>query len=285
MTLPLPKRTWGIGVFKPGNTVNLYALESGLVASSLPDDGALVEEGECVLILYNPSLTKEQLRLKAALEQAHRRLKFMDTAAYHNLQILDQKKAAELRMDAIRIQAEELDRRIQSLVVNTQARGIFKANLAKSVADSGLLNQASYQSDRYLVRSRSISSGEFVPKDTLIGWVITDSDPHIECEVSRDQMDFVNVGTPVSIRMHSNPKRLARGIVTSASSAVVANSQHNGMEKASQQAIGRVLLRIDSEDLRSLSQVHGGVELLFHHFDQSMWDYLKDAILRNARWR
>lgn len=285
MTLPLPKRTWGIGFFKPGNTVNLYALESGLVASSLPDDGALVEEGECVLILYNPSLTKEQLRLKAALEQAHRRLKFMDTAAYHNLQILDQKKAAELRMDAIRIQAEELDRRIQSLVVNTQARGIFKANLAKSVADSGLLNQASYQSDRYLVRSRSISSGEFVPKDTLIGWVITDSDPHIECEVSRDQMDFVTVGTPVSIRMHSNPKRLARGIVTSASSAVVANSQHNGMEKASQQAIGRVLLRIDSEDLRSLSQVHGGVELLFHHFDQSMWDYLKDAILRNARWR
>ncbi|XZE18760.1 hypothetical protein SH449x_004062 [Pirellulaceae bacterium SH449] len=285
MTLPLPKRTWGAGVFKPGNTVSLYTRESGVVEQPLPEDGALVEEGQQVLVLRNASLTKEQLRLRSAAEQALIRLKSMDGTAYRNLQILDQKKAAELRLESIRIQAEELDRRMQSLVVSAEGRGIFKAIPTKFDAGSGLLNQASYQSSRYLARSRTISSGEFVAKDTLIGYVITDSDPHVECEVGRDQMDSIEIGTPVSIRMHSNPKKPIRGIVTNASSAIVANTQLDVSDKTSQRAIGRVLLRIDSEDLKSLSQVHGGVELLFHHFDQSMWDYLKDAIFRNARWR
>ncbi len=134
-------------------------------------------------------------------------------------------------------------------------------------------------------------AGILLPKDSLIGEIITSDDPHIECEIKKEQMDIVGLGTPVAIRLSMYPNKVLKGIVSKVSSGIVSEfqsvaiTQNTGRANMTEQAIGKVLLRIDCDELKLLGHSAGNAELMFHHFDQSMWDYIVDAVLRNTRWR
>jgi putative peptide zinc metalloprotease protein len=291
MTLPLPKRSWGIGIFKPGDTVSLYASESGVIDHLSHADGERVAAGETIMVLRNPDLLKEKFKLQSSMEQVTAKLKSMDGAAYHNSQILDQKKIVESRLRAIQIQVEEIERKLRSLDVKATQAGYFKANLSMQDKEAGLLVQASYQSSKQQSRSPQLSPGVFLPKNSLIGGIATSDDPHVECELHKDEVDFISVGTPVVMRLSTHPDKILRGIVSKVSAAIVAHDaprailDNRASTNESEKAIGKVLLRIDCEELRTVSGAYGHVEIMFHHFDQSMWDYIVDAVLRNTRWR
>jgi multidrug resistance efflux pump len=291
MTLPLPKRSWGTGAFKPGDTVSLYTAESGVIDQLLRSDGEWIAAGDSIMVLRNPDLLKEKFKLQSALEQATVQLESMDGAAYHNSQVLDQKKIAESRLRAIQIQVEEIDRRLESLTVKASEAGYFRVNPAIQDREDGLLVQASYQSSKQQTRSTLLSCGVLMPKNSLFGGIATSEDPHIECEIHKDQTDFISIGTPVVFRLSTHPDKLLKGIVSKVSSAIVADAvsestvSHGASASDSEKAIGKVLLRIDCEELRTFEDAYGHAELMFHHFDQSMWDYIVDAVLRNIRLR
>jgi multidrug resistance efflux pump len=296
MSLPLPKRSWGTGTFKPGDTVSLFTNESGIVGEPLRTDGERIEIGDAILTLRNPELLKEKLKLQSALEQADAKLKSMDGEAYHNTQVWDQKGIEESRFRAIKIQVEEIDRRLESLNVKAKQSGYLKLMPPTIENDMGLLKQASYQSNKQQGWLTSLPTGIALPKNSLIGEIVTSDDPHIECEISKEQTDFISVGTPVVFRLSVYPDKILKGIVSKVSSAVVTEFKPRAIAsntgtidtravKHSEHAIGKVLLRIDCDELQTLHHAHGHAELMFHHFDQSMWDYIVDAVLRNTRWR
>ncbi|MCU0720887.1 MAG: hypothetical protein MUC83_14350, partial [Pirellula sp.] len=64
MTLPLPKRSWGTGAFKNGDTVSLYTAESGVIDQLLRADGEWVAAGDSIMVLRNPDLLKEKFKLQ-----------------------------------------------------------------------------------------------------------------------------------------------------------------------------------------------------------------------------
>jgi hypothetical protein len=130
-----------------------------------------------------------------------------------------------------------------------------------------------------------------MPKNSLVGCIATNDDPHIECEIHKDQSDIISIGNPVVFRLSTHPDKILKGFVSKVSSAIVADaasnaSVNNGSNATdSEKAIGKVRLRIDCEELRTLDHAYGHAELMFHQFDQSMWDYIADSVLRNTRWR
>jgi len=291
MTLPLPKRSWGIGVFRSGDTVSVYASESGVIDRVVRADGEWIAAGDTVMVLSNPDLLKEKFKLQSSMEQVTAQLNSMNGAAYHNTQILDQKKIVESRLRAIQIQVEEIDRKLRSLDIKATEAGCFRVNPSTHETEDGLLVQASYQSSKLQTRLPQLSPGMFLPKNALIGGISTSDDPHIECEVHKDQSDFISVGTPVVMRLSTHPDKILDGIVTKVSAAIVADDastailNNRAAAKDSENAIGKVLLRIDCKELRTMVGAYGHAELMFHHFDQSMWDYIVETVLRNTRWR
>lgn len=291
MTLPLPKRSWGTGTFKTGDTVSLYTAESGVIDQLLSADGEWIVAGDSIMVLRNPDLLKEKFKLQSALEQSTAQLKSLDGAAYHDSQVLDQKMIAESRLRAIQIQVEEIDRRLESLNLKASEAGYFRVNPAIQDREDGLLVQASYQSSRQQTRSTLLTPGVLMPKNSLVGCIATNDDPHIECEIHKDQTDIISIGTPVVFRLSTHPDKILKGFVSKVSSAIVADaasnaSVNNGSNATdSEKAIGKVRLRIDCEELRTLDHAYGHAELMFHQFDQSIWDYVVDSVLRNTRWR
>lgn len=291
MTLPLPKRSWGTGIFRSGDTVSVYVSESGVIDHVARTDGEWIAPGDTIMVLSNPELLKEKFKLQSSLEQVTVQLNSMNGAAYHNTQILDQKKIVESRLKAIQIQGEEIERKIRSLELKATAAGYFNANPSPHEGEDGLLVQASYQPSKRQTRLPQLSPGMLLTKNALIGGISTHEDPHIQCEVHKDQSDFISVGTPVVMRLSTHPDKILNGIVSKVSAAIVADDastaipNNRATANESEKAIGKVLLRIDCEELRTMVGAYGHAELMFHHFDQSMWDYIVEAVLRNTRWR
>lgn len=291
MSLPLPKRSWGIGKVKPGEVVSVYTNELGIIEAPLRADGDEIAFDDTIAVLRNPDLLREKFKLQSEFEQAAVTLKSMDNAAYHNSRVLDQKRIAESRFQAIKIQVEEIDRRIESLTIKATQSGHLRFVPPAKENEEGLLRQASYQTSRQQTRITSLPAGILLPKDSLIGEIITSDDPHIECEIKKEQMDIVGLGTPVAIRLSMYPNKVLKGIVSKVSSGIVSEfqsvaiTQNTGRANMTEQAIGKVLLRIDCDELKLLGHSAGNAELMFHHFDQSMWDYIVEAVLRNTRWR
>ena len=81
MTLPLPKRSWGIGTFKPCETIGVYVPESGIIDRLSHADGEWITPGDTIMILRNPDLLKEKFKWQSSMEQVTVQLKSMDGAA------------------------------------------------------------------------------------------------------------------------------------------------------------------------------------------------------------
>ena len=227
VNMPLPGRTYSIGVLHLGDRQPVYTSLAGRI-TSLPsridgvvDDrhGVGIEQESMILTLENPAIQKQVFELESKLMRMDGQLETIERSAYFDTRALASLPTLVSQRALVSKQLERKKDEQQGLTVLASTSGWFES--AKSKPAESLespmelalgLGATSHGSNSSEWTCQS-SIGRHVDRGTLIGWIVQDQGATIECRLTEEQIAGISTSTQVRFSLAQDPTTIFTGRV------------------------------------------------------------------------
>jgi hypothetical protein len=294
VNLPLPNRIQTTGSFQIGEQQAVYASATGRISSSIQSETSTAVQANSVLMeLQNDAIIDSISELQTRKLQIDERLNTLDRLAYVDERVIDNIPLLQQQKLFLERQLQERNEELQRLTIVAPASGAFVPAIAKpsekleNPADIALGLQSNSTPTESKAWTDKPSIGRILERGSVIGWVVTNEQPSVECTLSEEQAVGVAIGSEVRIRLMQHPSRIWKGRVSELAKMSQAKepSEANGKNAQSLASVAYQLLIRVEEDRDWSEYSNGNAEVVLLRPNQSLLHMATDQWFRNMRMR
>ena len=300
---PLPNRVASHGSFLVGKRQPVYALTAGRIVEMIaPDRYGMVIQGTPLVLLVNEALERSVLDLEAKLAKLETQLATSERVAYFQDEAGGTIPLLKAQREVIRVQLEQKNLELMQLAIISPTLGRFEPSLAtpldspENPTDSslGLVSFRAHASASTWNKSKSL--GRFVDRGVLLGWVVEDNHPVIECKLNEEQLAGIAIGTEVRLVLKQNPTTVWQGRISEIASTGQNTDESKlttaptalGSSEEKKSMLYQVRVRLKEQELEKMEvqqYMSGSAEIVFVRPNKSLVELACEFGLRNFRLR
>jgi len=294
VNMPLPWRAYSAGSFYVGQRVPVYASLPGRVVAHRLETGHDRVDSEAMLLeLSNRSLEKGVLELETRLARLNQQLETLHRVAYLDDRAVASIPSVTTQQTLVASQLGKKRTEVAGLRVTAPSSGRFEPAIA-APADSpenpSALAMGLPPGPRPLGQQPWLSAenlGRWVDRGTVIGWIVQDSLPYVECTLSEEQRIGIRIGTEARICLGQSTADVMIGRVVKLakmSQSIEPRSAKSGKPQEILAMAYRLQIELDSPRLWT-NYNNGSAEIVFVKPNQSLLHVATDHWLRNMKVR
>jgi len=253
-------------------------------------------------LLVNEALERSVLDLEAKLAKLEAQLATSERVAYFQDEAGGTIPLLKAQREVIRVQLEQKNLELMQLAIISPTLGRFEPSLAppldspENPTDSslGLVSFRAHASASTWNKSKSL--GRFVDRGVLLGWVVEDNHPVIECKLNEEQLAGIAVGTEVRLVLEQNPSTIWQGRISEIASTGQNTDESKlttaptalGSSEEKKSMLYQVRVRLKEQELEKMEvqqYMSGSAEIVFVRPNKSLVELACEFGLRNFRLR
>ena len=294
VNMPLPSKVFATGAFQVGDRQPVYVNMAGRIHWTIHAAGSTQVENETpILSLTNSALERNAYELETQLLSLDRQVEMLERLVLFDLRLQNRKSGLDSDRDKLLKQLDFVKKQQSLLTVTAPVEGWFEPSLAKPAespanpTDIALGFTAASASSGPIFWTSKESIGRVLENRTLIGWVVQDRVPKIECKLLETQIVGIRVGSEVRVCVAQQSTRIFTGrVVELARSSQASETTPNTRSREDEIRQMSYDIRIAFDEGQDWSLYsNGNAEIVFIKAHQSILKLAVDTWMRDSKMR
>jgi putative peptide zinc metalloprotease protein len=294
VNIPLPSKVSTNGAFQIGERQPVYVSIGGRIHWTINAATSIqVESASPILSLSNSAVERNAYELETQLLSLDRQVEMLERLVLLDLRWQNRKTGLHSDREKLVKQLEFVREQQSLLTVTAPVDGWFEPSIVKP-ADSPSnptdvsLGFATSSANSWSTCWTSVESiGRALENRTLIGWVVQDRIPRIECKLFETQIAGIRVGTEVRVCIAQQPTKVFTGRVVElarSSQAIGSTTDFRSREDEVRPMSYDVRIAFDEGQEWNL-YYNGNAEIVFNKPQQSILKLAMDTWMRDSKVR
>ena len=294
LNMPLPNKVFTSGAFQLGERQPVYVSMTGRVDWTIDAaSGISVEREMPILSMANLALERKALELESQLISRDNEIEMLDRLVLLDLSLQNRKTELQSNREKLAQEYEFVKEQQGLLTVTAPVAGWFEPVIATpadyytSPTDVALGFAKRPDSTGTASWTSDMSIGRVLENRTLIGWIVTDHVPKIECKLIEEQLAGIGIGTEVRVCVTQQPARILAGKVTGiagSSQAIETTVQTRTRDDEVRRMSYDVRIALDEGQDWTLYS-NGTAEIVFAKPNRSILKLAMDTWMRDSKMR